>query len=679
MKKYFFIALIGILSTTNCFSQIKVNAMQGKDGVYIFLGDEAIGDNFKNVKYDKVKIIALNNGKEAEIGTSIGAKNFSELKNLISQEGINEFKMDKKLKSDNELFTYFSNTVNTNDYGLYVFNPKFMEALGVLYVHKINTKANIGKTLSYKLDYYKNNSKVISQNVSVDIVEKLNTPKPLFKTKREKDSVISIAWYTGKENMLGIIGANLYRSKNKGVFELKDRVFAMMPDKTKDTILLSYTDFTNKGDYNQYFIIPTNYAGFEGVSSDTIAAFSMNFSYIKQASRLKAKDTTYGIQLTFQPPPPSPFITGIIIQKSRYDNTGYINLDTVSASATNYLDENVLNNVTYYYQLKTLSIKQYDLLPTTWANATHNNKSNSVSLAPVNIKAAATPNGVIISWQAQANDDNAGFRVYRANNSFDKMQLVSLLQKGNSFTDTTALDNRRKYAYAVSSLSYADKESSLSEKVFVSPINNIVIPSAPIGLMGSAEQGRVLLSWTNPQQENAYVVGYKVYRKELVTSEKLMDKVLKVSELLQNGFKLITSKPIKAATYSDEFNTVKEKYAYYVTMIDSKGTESNAANGLIVEIPKIIINPPGNFSARKVSTGIAISWDKSKQENITGYVIYKREVTNPKTTQLIKLDINAETYTDKAVQKNKTYYYTIATTSGNNIGATAIEKGVFVN
>jgi fibronectin type 3 domain-containing protein len=74
-----------------------------------------------------------------------------------------------------------------------------------------------------------------------------------------------------------------------------------------------------------------------------------------------------------------------------------------------------------------------------------------------------------------------------------------------------------------------------------------------------------------------------------------------------------------------------------------------------------------------------LSWDKSKQENITGYIIYKRESTAAKSTMLIKLDKNAETHTDKVVQKNKTYFYSVAAISNTTNGDASLEKGVFNN
>ena len=55
MKKCILIVIV-FLANINSFCQQKTGAIQGKDGVYIFLNEDAIGANFKNSKYDFVKI-----------------------------------------------------------------------------------------------------------------------------------------------------------------------------------------------------------------------------------------------------------------------------------------------------------------------------------------------------------------------------------------------------------------------------------------------------------------------------------------------------------------------------------------------------------------------------------------------------------------------------------------------
>jgi fibronectin type 3 domain-containing protein len=665
-----------IAQAITAFAQKNTNLLQGNNGVYTFLDEKAIGASFKNAAYDYVQLSSNISGSWAIIEKTQASATIADFKKQIGDENYNRLLQQYKLKTETELWKYLQENSAVNSYGFFAFNPSFMQAMGVLYIHKFDTKKYIGKTISYKLAYFKNNNKVKETESSITLVEKLNTAKPQLLQKQEADSAISAKWYGSKQKMNDIVFANMYKGNAKNEFSLFAKNIALIQgSNNNDSIVFSLIDRTTPGQLYKYYIVPTNYAGLEGTPSDTISLFSVNFENTPQAINLKAKDTTTGIYLSFTPPAPSPLIIGIIIQRSRFDKTGYAAIDTVPPASTNYLDEALLPNVQYYYQLTTLSIRQLPLLPAAWAGATHTNKNTVMVFAPDNVTAKPTAKGVLLSWEAQPQADIAGFRVYRANSNNEKLEPVSLLTNQNEFLDTTALDNRRQYVYAISCINYSDKESDLSPSVYASPINNIVLPATPVGIVAAAEPGRVLLNWRNAVANDAYIKGYRIYKKELQVNETIKNKNYTVEELAKSGFKLVNTDAVVNASYADAFNNASLKYQYYVTSVDIQNIESLAANGITVEIPATQLQPPGNFSVRKISTGIAISWDKSQQQEVTGYIIYRREVNVAKATPLTKLANTVDNYVDKTAVKNKTYYYTISASGKNNASLPGLEKG----
>ena len=676
MKKIIITALY-ILIANISFGQ--ANTLQGSNEVYVYVSDEPVGANFKNSNYDYVKISSNINGKWNDLATVQGAKNENEFKKNLGDNPLKEIATAKKLKTESAAWEFVLQSKKITDYGIFTLNPSLAENLGAMYIHKINAKNYVSKSYSYKIEYYKNNNKVKEQTVQQNIIDKLPTTSPSLLNKLENDSTVSASWFAKSSNMKEVIFANIYKADAKDNFSFFKKVFAVGNNKN-DSIIISITDYVEPGGFYKYLAVPCNFAGLEGTASDTANLFSINFKYTAQAQNLKAIDTINGIYLTFDPPATTPIITGIVLERSRYDKTGYAQIDTLSPNSNFYLDKNVLPDVQYYYQLRTINIRQSATLPTAWAGATHSNKREGKPLPPAAVTALATKNGVVISWKALAQIDIAGFKVYRANTANDKLQEASYIVKDDSFLDTMAKDNRRQFVYTVTSISFGGVESAMSDKVFASPINNNIIPLTPTGFAAAPELGRVILKWKNSMLNDPFIKGYKLYRKALEAKEKVKDKEWKANELLQNGFNLINTDIIKTTSYQDVTIANAEQYAYYITAVDDKNMESNAANIVVVEMPKIKLMPPGNFAVRKVTAGVTISWDKSQQAGATGYIIYKREANSIKAEQLTKLPATANTFTDKAVQKNKTYYYTIATTgSTTNIGNAGLEKGVFIN
>jgi fibronectin type 3 domain-containing protein len=652
--------------------------LQSDEGMWLALDNMAIGQSFSKAKYDEVGIAWSTGGSFNKIATHTGANNASQFTKAIGKEMTSVLLQQKNLNSTEALWQAACKESNKEYFGLYALSSELLEALGIIYKHKWDIKKFVGKTISYKLSFYKNKKLVDEKTYSTIVKEYFEVEKPILIDKLEADSMVSLHWAIPKSTVAGLILGNVYKIDKKGNAQKIETILSMKQGKS-GTLHFKFQERVLPNLAHQYYIVPSNYAGFESNAKDSATLISYNFGHIPQSVNLKAKDTTDGIYLSFTPPPTNPLIVGIIVERSRNDKEGYIPIDTIAATDNNYFDTKLLPNITYYYQLRTLGVRPSDVMPSAWANAQHVSKAKDDIYPPAGIKAAATNNGVEISWEPLLQIQNAGFRVYRNNGVSDKMEQVGLLITDNKFVDTTATDNRKQYTYHVTSLSYANIESEPSKKVFAAPTHKTILPNAPNGLRAAAENGRVILTWGDEQANNPYIKGYALYRKALKSGEAIKEKTYTAKELLQNGFVRLNAEIEKSNTYIDVQNVQTMPYQYYVTSVDVKNTESTAQNGIQVTVAPVALMPPGNFTARSISKGVVLSWDKSKQENITGYIIYKRESNTTKPTQLTKLDKNIETFTDKAAQKNKTYFYSVAAINGSTSGEPSLEKGVVIN
>jgi len=123
---------------------------------------------------------------------------------------------------------------------------------------------------------------------------------------------------------------------------------------------------------------------------------------------------------------------------------------------------------------------------------------------------------VILTWDANTEDDLMGYRIYRKDSAESSFVLLDSVPAGiETYQDTTMLDGAT-YIYAVSA--YDDEEPAnegeKSDELIVK-----TIPSVPQNLGADAGDAIIVLSWDsvlddgNPKK-NENLAGYNVYRSE---------------------------------------------------------------------------------------------------------------------------------------------------------------------
>jgi fibronectin type 3 domain-containing protein len=98
--------------------------------------------------------------------------------------------------------------------------------------------------------------------------------------------------------------------------------------------------------------------------------------------------------------------------------------------------------------------------------------------------------------------------------------------------------------------------------------NSSTNPNVTIGLSGTANPHQVELAWTPPSSSGVTIAGYRVYR--AISGS--------------GGFAALDSANAQTS-YTDTGIQSGKAYDYYVTSVDSAGTESSPSNTTTVTIP----------------------------------------------------------------------------------------------
>jgi hypothetical protein len=105
---------------------------------------------------------------------------------------------------------------------------------------------------------------------------------------------------------------------------------------------------------------------------------------------------------------------------------------------------------------------------------------------PADLSASSqSPNAVTLTWQANTEEDLAGYRVYRGTSLVAETALTT-------YTDDTAQPGMT-YSYSISAYNTDDQESEKS-----APVTVTTPPAIPTGLSGNASGRTVSLTWQGP-------------------------------------------------------------------------------------------------------------------------------------------------------------------------------------
>ena len=252
-----------------------------------------------------------------------------------------------------------------------------------------------------------------------------------------------------------------------------------------------------------------------------------------------------------------------------------------------------------------------------------------------------------MSWDDPQDDSITGYRIERRDRDQGGGFRTLMADTGSADTSYTdrSVEPGGRYAYQVTAMNdYGESDPS-------GPVEADIPggpPDRPTGLGATATEEAVTLSWDDPEDDS--ITGYRIERQDRDGSD---------------GFTTLVADTGSADTgYTDDTVEAGGRYAYRVTASNGDG-ESQASEPANADVPGG--NPPDQPTGLgAVATGdaVALTWNNSKDDTITGYRIWRRNRdTDPPSQFSVQVDnthSDATMYTDRNVEPDTRYAYRIA-------------------
>jgi fibronectin type 3 domain-containing protein len=231
---------------------------------------------------------------------------------------------------------------------------------------------------------------------------------------------------------------------------------------------------------------------------------------------------------------------------------------------------------------------------------------------PFGLTGVVDSTGVVqLQWNANAEPDFLGYRVFRANienEEFTQITFSTIPQ--NRITDTVNIKTlNSKIYYKVQAFDNRYNPSGFSDVVMLKK-PDLIPPTKPVFTSFAADDGVIALEWITSSSADA--VKTLVYRKE--KGKKIPWQLLAETDFPQNQFKDATAVP--ALTY-----------LYTLVTVDESGLESEPVTPLTISLPDNKSKPEiDRFAAvvNREEKHITLHW-KYKAQPVKEFLLYKAE------------------------------------------------------
>jgi outer membrane protein assembly factor BamB/fibronectin type 3 domain-containing protein len=414
---------------------------------------------------------------------------------------------------------------------------------------------------------------------------------------------------------LSIINYSIY----KGTISGTEKLFTKIGDIT------TYEDSDVVNGITYYYQITANNTLGESAKSNEASAIPGKIP--SAPYNLTASPSNSQITLTWNAPYDDGGLN--IIGYSIYKGTisGTEKLFTKTGDITTYEDSDVVNGITYYYQITANN---------TLGESAKSNEAIAISgeipSAPYNLTASPSNSQITLTWNAPI--DNGGFlklnyKVYR--NGI----CIKILENVFEYVDM-GLINGMNYSYNISALNKIG-EGPKSNGVWATPRT---VPSAPRDLKVTYQKAQLFLTWLVPDDNGgAQIMNYSIYRGTKSGCETLLIK----------GYSGGTS-------WIDTNIIIDSKYFYIVSAVNVAGegirsNEGNAMSGLPPGLPK-------GLSAIGSNSQIHLKWSVPKTGGRPNhYNIYRADSQIGNYTLIAST--NTTEYKDTGLKNGKNYWYKI--------------------
>lgn len=298
------------------------------------------------------------------------------------------------------------------------------------------------------------------------------------------------------------------------------------------------------------------------------------------------------------------------------------------ADKTEYIDQNVQNNITYYYR-----IRAFDKLSRMSAfTAVTAARTDFAPNPPIILKTEGRARSVLIEWvhspmKSQDTSKLVGYKVYRSKADEGPYQEIARLSMaelsgnpdGKMYYRDKELASGTAYFYRLAAFNEKDIESELSQPIKGTVLGTIASVNAQSQLIRE-----VRVNWTGIS--SPFIVAYNIYRNTRPDGNFVRIRKLNAADIKDNF------------VYSDKDGlSDKTNYYYYVTAEDDIGIETGQST-VVSAVTRDIPPQPENFTAKSsLVKKVELTWKAAIQEEVEGYNLYWSTEKEGKYTLLKKI------------------------------------------
>lgn len=248
---------------------------------------------------------------------------------------------------------------------------------------------------------------------------------------------------------------------------------------------------------------------------------------------------------------------------------------------------------------------------------------------------------VILSWNANSDDDIYSYRVYRANNPRFEFMLIS----SSEILDTTYTDQiniktlTKNIYYKVRAIDNRQNQSAFSEMLTLKR-PDIIPPVSPVIKNIADVKGLPEISWVNSSSSD--VVYHHIYRKAKT------DSVTTVVASLSKTQKV-------KSVYTDETVKPGKEYTYYITAEDDSKLQSLPSNLGYFKV-KSDIEEEIKLKKRATTDKVKLTWKISTNKQVERVLVYR--AVGDKAIRLYG-NSTEDHFIDNKLSPEKTYKYTV--------------------
>lgn len=674
---YFLILLlicITVQAHAQEFTALEDHVYWTPDGMIVIVNDAALSPEVPVDGLIEAVVYRRLEGQSSysEVGRLQRAESWEEFVDRGSDRLVAALMSAVRVDTEEELWENIQENPRAGDYGFLYYERDFQKAFGLIFIDEETADLPEGEEVSYRMTYIMENGEESEERYTdSEIVGTMpNILAPRSINFVESENLVGGQWASPIEGSEDAFFANIYRQKGVGSeFELLPNRLMANRNEEEGIITYSWEESAEPEEWYRFFVEPIDFIGNTGPRSDTLQVISVNFDNIPLMNEVEISEDPSGIRMNWQQIDYKPYLTGIEVRRSRDSRSGFVTLDTLDVTATEFVDSRVVPNQTYYYEFRVVTMRSALDFPSAVASGSFENKEMPPSI-PFGLKAIHEGENIRLQWNSVEEPDLYAYYVYRSTSRYDSLVVASrAITDSTTFIDTNeTLDGRTNYTYAVKSVNMSGLESELSDFVVIRP-SRYVQPLAPVGISGYAEYNRVRISWRDVQRRDDAVIGYHVYRS-------LQKVEVASASSLPEGVERLTETFITTTSFDDLDVTPGQQYYYAVSSVDLFDVESELSSFFDFTTSNPDLSAPSQVSVRAINGQIEMRWNRTHQAGVSGYIVYRRTREQSEPEALTTLDLEETTFTDNNTSLNTLYWYSVSVIGGNSESERSREQSV---